>query len=478
MTELTKVPVFAVVGHPNEGKSTVLSTLAEDDRVRVSPFPGETSECRSFPVIIDGKEILRFVDTPGFQYPIATLEWFQRHEENERNLANAFRVGHSKSQEFRSECELLGALADGAGVIYVADGSRPVESEDRVEMEILRLAGNPRMAVINSKEDLPDFVEEWKNTACRYFNSIRFFNAHRATYSDRIGLLESLKSIDQRWEPALETAIVAFREDWRRRNSKVIEALVALMEACVTHSGSARWKETQDEGECRRIAEENYFREIRRLEETFRNTVKRIYKHNLFNYEIPGDSLVQEDLLSKKTLRLLGLSRGQIAGVGAVSGGLFGGFLDAHAGGTSLMLGTLIGAGIGGSLGYFSSNRLTEVKVATVSLGWKEIVVSSHKYSNLPFILLDRALLYYSLATNWAHGRRESPVESDVVENGKRVGYTSRWESKRRKVCQRFFESVRKGSLRKREDSRRQLVEMLGKALEECSSKRPSPQSD
>jgi len=164
------------------------------------------------------------------------------------------------------------------------------------------------------------------------------------------------------------------------------------------------------------------------------------------------------------------LSRGQITGVGAVSGGLFGDFLDAHTGGTSLMLGTLIGAGIGGSLGYFSSNRLTEVKVATVSLGWKEIVVSSHKYSNLPFILLDRALLYYSLATNWAHGRRESPVESDVAETGSRAGYTAAWESNRRKLCLRFFESVRNGNIRKREDSRRQLIEMLEEVLKECAS--------
>ena len=27
------IPVFAIIGHPNEGKSSVLSTLAEDDSV-------------------------------------------------------------------------------------------------------------------------------------------------------------------------------------------------------------------------------------------------------------------------------------------------------------------------------------------------------------------------------------------------------------------------------------------------------------
>jgi len=61
------IPEFAVLGHPNEGKSTVVSTLSEDDGVKISRVPGETVVCRSFPVLIDGKEILTFTDTPGFQ---------------------------------------------------------------------------------------------------------------------------------------------------------------------------------------------------------------------------------------------------------------------------------------------------------------------------------------------------------------------------------------------------------------------------
>ena len=49
-----RVPEFAVIGHPNEGKSAVVSTLSEDDSVRVSPYPGETLVCQTFPVSIDG----------------------------------------------------------------------------------------------------------------------------------------------------------------------------------------------------------------------------------------------------------------------------------------------------------------------------------------------------------------------------------------------------------------------------------------
>ena len=37
------LPEFAVLGHPNEGKSSVVSTLTEDDRIKVSPVPGASA---------------------------------------------------------------------------------------------------------------------------------------------------------------------------------------------------------------------------------------------------------------------------------------------------------------------------------------------------------------------------------------------------------------------------------------------------
>ena len=61
---INNIPEFAIIGHPNEGKSSVVSTLAEDDTVPVSRIPGETTTSRVYPVSIDGKEIIRFIDAP------------------------------------------------------------------------------------------------------------------------------------------------------------------------------------------------------------------------------------------------------------------------------------------------------------------------------------------------------------------------------------------------------------------------------
>ncbi len=111
------VPEFAVVGHPNEGKSAVVSTLAEDDSVRVTPFPGETLVCKTYPVVIDGKEVIRFTDTPGFQSPKKTLAWIRAHEREGANILEAFLKTHQGDPAFKDDCELLRPIAAGAGII-------------------------------------------------------------------------------------------------------------------------------------------------------------------------------------------------------------------------------------------------------------------------------------------------------------------------------------------------------------------------
>ena len=96
------IPEFAIVGHPNEGKSSVLSTLAEDDSVRISATPGETLVCQQFPVIIDGREVIRFIDTPGFQNPRKVLHQLQSLRDTMADIIEAFREKNISNPEFKS----------------------------------------------------------------------------------------------------------------------------------------------------------------------------------------------------------------------------------------------------------------------------------------------------------------------------------------------------------------------------------------
>ncbi|MDQ7083931.1 MAG: hypothetical protein Q9M36_02930 [Sulfurovum sp.] len=60
-------PQFAVVGHPNKGKSSIVSALALDDSVHISMYQDSLMKQRSFPLKVDGVILYELLDTLWFQ---------------------------------------------------------------------------------------------------------------------------------------------------------------------------------------------------------------------------------------------------------------------------------------------------------------------------------------------------------------------------------------------------------------------------
>jgi len=119
------LPVFAVVGHTNKGKSSIVATLASDDSVEIGPEPGTTTRCRRYPMVVDGEELYALVDTPGFQRARRALHWMKQHETSadlHADVARRFLEAHRGQDSFPDECELLQPILDGAGILYVVDG--------------------------------------------------------------------------------------------------------------------------------------------------------------------------------------------------------------------------------------------------------------------------------------------------------------------------------------------------------------------
>ena len=269
-------PAFAIVGHPNEGKSSVVSTLAENDQVRISPTPGETLECQTFPVIIDDREIIRFIDTPGFQNPRRILHWMKANEDLNERLVQAFIDTHADDPDLDQDCELLTPIAQGAGIIYVVDGSRPPRNFDKAEMEILRLTGAPRLAIINYKEDDTEYLSRWKTAFRRHFNAIRVFNAHQATYAERISLLESLKGIEQDWIDPLSTVISAFKKDWAHRNARAAEIILMMLTESLEFSIAKSYTEKTDEKSLKNKLLDKYTRAVEKIEGAAHQRIRKL----------------------------------------------------------------------------------------------------------------------------------------------------------------------------------------------------------
>ena len=441
-----KSPVFAVLGHPNEGKSSVVSTLAEDDSVKISPTPGETRTCREYPVIIDGRTVIRFVDTPGFQNPRRTLQWIEGYTGPAGRMIPEFIGTHRGDDNFTDECELMTPLAEGAGIIFVVDGARPFRQIDSIEMEILRKTGLPRMIVINSKErGAADNIEIWKSEARKHFNNIRLFDAHKASFAQRIDLLESLKHIDPDWQPALEDTIYAFKADWHQRLEETASLIDQLLQTVIGYKAE---KICRDESEIETIRDQlsqDYQKRIAEFEKRAHLKIKKRFKHNIFSYELPPQSILKNDLFNKKTWQVLGLTLRQMALAGAGLGAGIGSQVDLALGGITFGVFTAMGTILGAGSAAVGIKKIASTKIKGISLGGAKIEVGPVENDQLLYVMTDRALVYFSHVINWAHSRRDIPEAGAFGDIDITPHLTASWGESNRRIVRNFFTALRKG---------------------------------
>ncbi|MFN9704521.1 MAG: GTPase, partial [Planctomycetota bacterium] len=70
-------PAFVVVGNVNQGTSSIVAALTEDQGVPIDAMPGTTRTAAEYAFRIGGEVAFRVVDTPGFQRARHALQWLQ-----------------------------------------------------------------------------------------------------------------------------------------------------------------------------------------------------------------------------------------------------------------------------------------------------------------------------------------------------------------------------------------------------------------
>ncbi|NCA68722.1 MAG: DUF3482 domain-containing protein [Sphingobacteriia bacterium] len=471
-----KIPRLAIMGHPNAGKSSVVATLTENDLIAIDKRAGTTIESAVYPVIIDGRVVIEFIDTPGFQNPSAILEWFQA-QDGKRELARAFIQAHRADPLFDHDCALLEPVADGAAIILVVDGSKRIKEKDRVEIELLRLTARPRMAILNNLTNQTRYMTQWRDALSKAFNSVRDFNAHRATYAERIRLLQALKSIDQRWEPLVEEAIDAFEVDWSRRTELAVSTILAVLKDTLAFKVSRTVKQNQlvFKSGRERIKSElmvDFEDGLRKLEVQAQEQIRANFRHHVWH--MPPDSLLGKDLFSEEVNQALGLSKRQLALVGMAAGAASGATIDLTTAGHSLGAGALIGAATGGVLGLVGSKALAKLDIDRAP-GTQRFTIGPVQNPRFPFVLLDRIVLYSARAMNWAHGRKAADEEApDKIPDKdiRRGGFTEALSAQQQRDLARFFSSARKGKPEREEECREIIRGILhGLAASEIDSR-------
>ncbi len=419
MSKERPIPKFAVVGQPNEGKTSLISTLTEDDRAEISPIQGTTRILEEYPVFVDREKVLVFYDTPGFGRPGYALEWLRKHKDT-ANPARVFLESAEHKAKYPEECEIFKPIADGCAVIYVVDGSRPICDVDRHEGEILRLCGIHRLAIINSKKNGSKHIDEWKSHLRGDFSVVREFNACEARFADRIRLLGYARTVVSEWEEQIEQTIDALNARWDSRLEDSGKAMTEVFRSLLSFRSNVFYGEKITKEAAAKEASDKVPEHVRKLEKEFRDKIRKLFLISDEQWEM--NPLLSEDVFCEEVWQLFGLSKSKLYFAAITGGAATGTYVDVATGFGTVGLGAIIGGLIGGAsiwLGADHAVRLKtpEWKIGPFKLGGDpvggtQIEASIAPDSKVPSILFDRMLLYIESASSWAHARPSKMPES------------------------------------------------------------------
>lgn len=407
---------FAVVGHPNKGKSSIVSTLARNENVAISRRSGTTTQSHYFK-IDTGKAGFELIDTPGFQRPQKALQWLKQKANSADQRQNAIKqfIQSAHCRElFPDEVELLTPIVKGAAILYVVDGSRPYGKEYEIEMEILRWTGRPSMALINPIES-DEYVGSWQAALDQYFKTVRIFNPLQASRMQQFELLETFAHLEPKWRQSIYQVIEDLKDQDHELSNKSAHILAELLVDVCSYQYKQKVFTKEQALKLKTISSKAFHLWMFNREKKAFNKLASLYAHQGRNIEIDELEL-PPDLFDSDKWFAWGLSKKELAAVSFVTGAIGGGTVDALLAGHTFLLGSVIGGAVGFSSAWLGADKVTEFKIKGIPLGGYNATQGPVKNANFPYVIIARFLYMQQQISQKNHANRNTIQLANEVE--------------------------------------------------------------
>jgi GTPase Era involved in 16S rRNA processing len=412
------LPHFAVVGHPNKGKSSLVSTLARDENIHISSRSGTTEDAQTYTIKTQNGSY-SLVDTPGFQRPNKVLKWLQQHQPNasQRQATVKQFVNDSHCQQaFRDEVELLKPIVNGAAILYVVDGSRPYGSDYEAEMEILRWTGQPSMALINPIEN-SNYIDEWENALSQYFKSVQVFNPFSASFEKQIALLNVFTHLNPAWNTSLQNVVKDLTEQRQQLKNQSADVLARLLDDLCKYQYCQKLAYKNQGKQLLPMLEKHFTEWMINREKDAINELLTIYARHQVDYAIDHLAL-PPNLFNENEWYAWGLNKKQLVSAATIAGAVSGAAIDLAVAGSSFMVGAIGGGILGAGSTLLGANKLTELKVKGLPVGGYQACIGPIKHRNFPYVVIGRFIHLYTQIANQNHAdRRAIDAKSTDFQN-------------------------------------------------------------
>ena len=198
--------IISVVGPTNEGKTSVLRTLTGDPQFgEINSLTGTTGHAEYKKIFYHDKaEVLRLIDTPGFQMSSAIVDQLQERE-GATGIEAILEAIPESDENYRHDLRAWKEVRQSQIVIYIANlCESPAQSLLRDTLTLLEQVERPVIVVFNNIPTQIDgapplhdgFEAEWTKVLRRSrFYSFQKFDAHRRDFRDEYELFERIVAL-------------------------------------------------------------------------------------------------------------------------------------------------------------------------------------------------------------------------------------------------------------------------------------------